>query len=299
MRTKVLLLTILLGAFFSADAQRWKRYRWETIYGIGVANFLGELGGANQVGTNYLKDYDWKATRPAIMVGMRFKQTQQISHKANLTFGIVAGDDAWTTETYRKLRNLNFRAPILELGYNFEFYLKKEKRGHRFKLRGVRGLRNMGIYPYGFFGVSGFLFDPWGRVAGDWRRLKPLTTEGQGISPSRSHYSLVQIAIPLGVGIKYAIDRRWLVSIEYGIRKTFTDYIDDVSQTYVPADELYNNNKYGNIAVLAADPTEGTWTGASSGQARGDATDNDSYMFLIIGANYKLKTTRGGLPKFR
>lgn len=297
MRTKVLLLAVLLGAFFSADAQRWKRYRWETIYGIGVSNFLGELGGANQVGTNYMKDYDWKATRPTIMVGMRFKQTQQISHKANLTIGILAGDDAWTTETYRQIRNLNFRSPIVELGYNFEFYLKKEKRGHRFKLRGVRGLRNMGLYPYGFFGVSGFFFAPQGRVGGDWKWLKPLKTEGQGLSPSRSNYSLVQVAVPLGVGIKYAVDRRWLVSIEYGMRKTFTDYIDDVSSTYFPNDVILV--EVGSVAALAADPTEGTWVGSKSYQQRGDPTDNDSYMFLIIGANYKLKTTRGGLPKFR
>jgi len=299
MRTKVLLITIFLGAFFSADAQRWKRYRWETIYGVGIANCLTDLGGANQTGRNGIQDFDWKSIRPTLMAGMRFKQTQQISHKLNFTIGMIAADDGLTTEKYRNARNLNFRSPIIELGYNFEFYLKKEKRGHRFKLRGVRGLRNVGLYPYGFFGISGFLFDPWGKVAGDWRRLKPLTTEGQGLSPSRSHYSLVQLAIPLGVGIKYALDRRWLISIEYGIRKTFTDYIDDASQTYFPSEELGKKSRYGEISVLAADQTEGTWIGSQQYQQRADPTDNDSYMFLIIGANYKLKTNRAGFPKWR
>jgi len=297
MRAKIFLLVVLLGAFFSSDAQRWKRYRWETIYGIGFANFLGELGGADQIGTDYLKDYEWKATRPALTVGMRFKQTQQISHKANLTLGYIAGDDALTQEPIRNARNLNFRSPLIELGYNFEFYLKKEKRGHRFKLRGVKGLRSVGIYPYGFFGISGFWFLPQGKVDGKWTNLPKWNTEGQTLSPARSDYSQFQLAIPLGVGLKYAVDRRWLIGAEFGIRKTFTDYIDDVSTTYYPNDEILLN--YGTTAALAADPTAGSWIGSASYQQRGDPTDNDSYLFFLITANYKLKTTRGGLPKFR
>lgn len=286
-----------MGAFYSSDAQRWKRYRWETIYGIGVANFLGELGGADQIGTDYMKDFEFKTTRLALMAGMRFKQTQQISHKVNLTLGIIAGNDQLTNEPIRNARNLNFRSPIIEAGYNFEFYLRKEKRGHRFKLRGVKGIKSMGLYPYGFFGIAGFFFSPQGRVDNKWTWLKGLNTEGQTLSPTREPYSRFQLAIPLGVGLKYAIDRRWLISIEYGMRKTFTDYIDDVSTTYYPNHLI--EEQFGTTAALAADPTQETWVGAAPYQQRGDPTDNDSYMFLIIGANYKLKTTRRGLPKFR
>ena len=299
MRTKVLLLTVLLVAFFNSDAQRWKHYRWETIYGAGIANCLTDLGGADTYGRNGLQDYDWRSTRPSLSVGLRFRQTQQISHKLNFTTGIIAADDKLTKEKYRSLRNLHFRSPILELGYNFEFYLKKEKRGHRFKLRGVRGLKNLGLYPYGFFGISTFFFAPQANVGGDWRWLKPLTTEGQGINPTRKPYSLVQLSIPLGVGLKYSIDRRWLISIEYGLRKTFTDYLDDVSKTYPDQNLLLTQAKQGSISALASDPTEGTWLGAQTNEQRGDVTNNDSYMFLIIAANYKLKTNRSGFPKWR
>ena len=82
---------------------------------------------------------------------------------------------------------------------------------------------------------------------------------------------------------------------DYG--KTFTDYVDDVSTTYYPNNII--NDERGATAALAADPTQGSWVGAARYQQRGDPTDNDSYLFLIIGANYKLKTTRGGLPKFK
>lgn len=298
MKAKVLLLVILIGASFGADAQRWKRYRWETVYGIGVSNFLGELGGADQVGTDYMKDLEMRTTRPSLMAGIRFKHTQQLASKVTLTWGMVAGDDALTKEPIRNARSLNFRSHIIELGYNFEFYLRKEKNGHRFKLRGVRGLKNIGLYPYGFFGISAFYFQPYGKVDGDWINLRNLSTEGQGLSPSRAdRYSQVAIAIPLGVGIKWAVDRRWLIGLEYGLRKTFTDYIDDVSTTYYPNDEIVNF--YGPDAGLAADPTGGDWIGSASYQQRGDPTDNDSFMFLLINASYRLKTTRSGLPKFR
>jgi hypothetical protein len=295
MRAKVLLLAVLLGTFFNSDAQRWKHYRWETIYGAGISNCLTDLGGADTYGRNGLQDYDWRSTRPTIMVGMRFRQTQQISHKLSFIAGMIAADDKLTKEKYRSSRNLHFRSPILELGYNFEFYFKKEKRGHRFKLRGVKGLKNLGIYPYGFFGISSFFFAPQAQVGGDWKWLKPLTTEGQGLSGTREPYSLVQLAIPLGVGLKYAIDRRWLVSVEYGLRKTFTDYIDDASTTYYPQDKLLSEAKQGSVSALAADPTQE----AVGYQQRADPTNNDSYMFLIIAANYKLKTNRAGFPKWR
>lgn len=297
MKAKLFLIIILLGVGFNSEAQRWKRYRWESIFGIGATNFLGDLGGADEIGTNYMKDLEWSKTRLAITAGLRFKQTQQISHKIAFTAGIVAGDDMKTKQPIRRARDLNFRSPILELGYNFEFYLKKEKRGHRFKLRGVKGLRSMAIYPYGFLGVSGFFFAPQGKFGDGWHYLQELHTEGQTLTPTRTTYKKFQLAVPLGLGLKVAVDRRWLVSIEYGLRKTFTDYIDDVSTTYYPNDLI--EEQFGSDAALAADPSQGSWEGAESYQQRGDPSDNDSYMFLLLSANYKLKTTRGGLPKFR
>ena len=81
------------------------------------------------------------------------------------------------------------------------------------------------------------------------------------------------------------------------MRKTFTDYIDDVSTTYF--NKEMQEQVTGSVGLLAADPSQGSWVGAQAYQQRGDPTDNDSYLFLIIGANYKLKTGRSGLPKFR
>jgi len=146
-------------------------------------------------------------------------------------------------------------------------------------------------------GISGFWFNPQGQLNGKWYNLQPLGTEGQGIIPTRKKYSRIQPAIPYGIGFKYGLDRKWSVGLEFGVRKTFTDYIDDVSTTYF--DKELIREQYGDIAAQLSDPSSGEhpqWT--ASGQQRGDAKDKDAYMYMTINVVYKLKQNRRGLPKF-
>ena len=76
--------------------------------------------------------------------------------------------------------------------------------------------------------------------AGEWTALEPLGTEGQyatlletdanfGIKP----YSLWQIAIPIGIGLRYRLADALDLSVDFAVRILFTDYIDDVSSNYV------------------------------------------------------------------
>jgi hypothetical protein len=159
--------------------------------------------------------------------------------------------------------------------------------------------------------------NPMAKFEGKWHSLRKLHTEGQGFVPSRKEYSNWQFSIPFGIGMKYTIDKKSSIGLEYGLRKTFTDYMDDVSTSYVysqwrpneisslyPDHELADNR----IAQYFADPSlapvpEGidSFGGACSacpGQQRGDPTDLDSYMFLMITYQRKIRTTRKGLPKF-
>ena len=64
--------------------------------------------------------------------------------------------------------------------------------------------------------------------------LQPLSTEGQGLTAytDLKPYSLVSFSIPFGLGIKWSISRTVSIGLEWGLRKTFTDYIDDVSGRY-------------------------------------------------------------------
>ena len=137
--------------------------------------------------------------------------------------------------------------------------------------------------------------DPKTTYQGNEVRLQPLGTEGQGLVASRKKYPLFQMCIPIGIGFKYTIDRQFGLGLELGIRKTFTDYIDDVSTTY------FDFNSYPEAEPLAgilsdrsnkSDPPTTT-----AGAQRGDNRENDSYMFAIFSLNYKLKMGRG-LPRF-
>lgn len=294
----ILVCLVVVPALSIAQGNRWKRFRYEAVAGIGATNFLGELGGADQIGTDFYKDLELKLTRPAVNLGMRYKITPQTAVKLGLTWGAVAGDDALTKDEFRSQRTIHFRSHIVELAAQYEFYLKKEQAGHRFRLRGVRGRKTQGLYPYGFFGLSAFWFNPRAKAQdGSWTSLKKLGTEGQYIAETRNPYSRISVAIPIGIGIKYKLGRQLLIGMEYGKRKTFTDYIDDTSTTYWPNDVI--ESEHGAVAAYLADPTQGAWNGSGANQQRGDPTDNDSFMFLILTVNYTLQTTRGGLPKFR
>lgn len=274
----------------------WKRYRWEVSFGLGPSNFLGELGGSNGVGSNYFKDLNFLATRYAVSAGMRYKLTQYVAVRTNLSYGRLYGDDKLSEEFFRHNRNLNFRTNIFEISGTVEASIFKESLGHRYVLRGPIGRKAFQIYTYVFAGAGLFYFNPQGEYNGKWVNLKPLSTEGQGLYPTRKVYSNVQFTIPIGIGFKYTIDQRWGIGIEYGFRTTFTDYIDDVSQTYVDYDLL--GEKKGHLAQLLSDKSVNKYPEiTAAGQQRGNPNNTDAYMFTIISVNYRLKGT--GSFKFK
>ena len=299
-KTKAILLFLLIISIstYSQRSARWKRMRYEIFYGIAATNFLGELGGANQEGTNFVRDLEFTMTRPGISLGFRYKLLEKISTKAMFTYGFLRGDDKTTAEPVRAYRNLNFYSPLAEFSLTGEYSITKERVGHRYNLRRVRGVKGFKINIYFFGGIALFWFNPKGKDHdGHWHNLQPLGTEGQGLIPTREKYHRLQLAIPFGIGFKYGLNRKWSIGLEFGWRKTFTDYIDDISTTYYDNDII--KQEKGELAAYFADPSNGdnpSWT--AGGQQRGDPNDKDSYMLLIINLTYKLRTGRKGLPKF-
>jgi hypothetical protein len=319
--TKKLLLTlfaaIVVGVCVTAEtqAQRWKRQRYEASFVLGASNFLGELGGANQIGTNYFKDLEIAMTRYVLGVGMRYKLTEFTALRGQLLYARLRGEDRLTQEQYRNNRNLMFRSPVIELDVQLEFSWMRESIGSRYKVRRVKGRGKKGseVYFYGFVGIGGMWFNPRAKMNGKWYSLRPLHTEGQGLVDSRPTYSPVQLVIPYGLGVRYNVNKQMSIGMEYGIRKTFTDYIDDVSTTYFDKRLLRDN--FGDVSADISDPAlgktiefQGDFYHAAPesekdcqtcpNQQRGDPTDLDSYMFLNFSVNYRLKSSRKGLPKF-
>ncbi|MBL4654387.1 MAG: hypothetical protein JKY33_01010 [Bacteroidia bacterium] len=325
MRKLSIILVIIFFIIDFTNAQPWKRKRWEAIGIIGVSNFLGELGGTDDIGGEGMagfRDIEFKTTRHAIGIGMQYRMGEQFYSKINLIHGKVAGNDNLTNEPFRRWRNLHFRSPIVELSYNVMFTINKEQGGHRYKLKGVRGRKSLQMNTYFFVGIGGIWFNPKAKYEGKWVALRKLGTEGQGlpqitfpdikepISPSKK-YSPVTLVIPIGLGFRRQINRQLNMAIEYGIRKTFTDYLDDVSTVYydpflmsdmaadlsIGANEFKDLSLDPNASIQSVTDPHFSYT-TSPGQRRGDPDDKDVYMFFVLTFNYVMKDSRSFWPKF-
>lgn len=305
MKKSTLLIVLISFSLYStvlAQSNRWKRMRYEVFTGLGASNFLGELGGANKVGTDYLADLEFSMTRPAFNAGIRYKLFRRVAVQSSLTYAILRGDDAKTEEPYRQNRNLHFRSPLAEFGVRLEYSVLVEKKGSRYSLRKVRGRAGNKFNIDVFAGGAVFFFNPKAQnpFTQEWYALQPIGTEGQNFVETRKPYSRFNVAIPVGINIKYQLNRKWSVGWEFGMRQTFTDYIDDVSTTYVSSELVGQHSGISPIiASQLADPSLGVIDGATAiNQQRGNPYDNDVYMFSFINLNYKLRTGRNGLPRF-
>lgn len=293
-------LLFLLPTFVMSQSSRWKRTRYELYGGLGATNFLGELGGSDGPGGTFWKDFDFSATRPLMVVGLRYKVLEPLAVRGALSYGWLSGDDKNAENEYRNQRNLHFRSPIIELGFQGEYSIIKERiTRHRRSRRGGFSLASLNLNVYAFTGVNFFWFNPKAKgLDGKWYALQPIGTEGQGKIATREKYSRLQMSIPLGFGVKYPLTQKISVGLEYGGRFTFTDYIDDVSTTYVENTLFTDPNE-----AYLADPSEfytanGDRLVMGPNDIRGNPKYNDYYMFMVINVTYKLRTGRNGMPKF-
>jgi hypothetical protein len=294
---KFLLPVLILALPALANAQHKKKYRWEAGVDIGAANFLGDLGGANQIGTHFVKDLEVSLTRPALGAHIRYRNNRYIGYRANMSYGKVFGNDALTQERFRNNRNLNFKSNIIEFSAVIEFYFSKERAGHVYNIKKLKGWRNIDIQSYGFLGLGGFYYNPKAYYQGKYVELRPLRTEGEGLKPGTKIYSKYSVCIPMGLGFKYGLSKQWSVGLEYGLRLTFTDYIDDCSTVYYDKAAIaaaQPDNLSAIMAAYLADPQLGHIPPVDNiyvtgvGQQRGDSTHTDSYMFMQITVNYKI-----------
>ncbi|MEY3398523.1 MAG: hypothetical protein RL220_1117 [Bacteroidota bacterium] len=283
--------------FFPED--NWKRFRHHIEAGIGTTNFLGDLGGKDAIGTNDLRDLEWSQFHLAGYIGYRYVFHKYIYGRLNFAAGKVTGDDKLTKEPFRMNRNLNFKSAIYEVDLMAEFQVRlSDKKGHQHKLNRVDATsgpwRIRASYLSVFGGIGVFNFNPKGNLNGEWVRLHPLRTEGQGLPNGPEEYKLWQINIPVGLNLMFRMDRQWMFGIEAMHRYTFTDYIDDVSTEYYnPYDiALYNDQGMGDIAAYLSNPSLGVANGGLSdvvtapGQQRGDKKDNDGYFYVTFKVDY-------------
>lgn len=294
------LLTGSLHAQYFRQSSYWKTHRQEITGGFGISNFLGELGGRNEIGSPFVWDLELSQTRPAVNLAYRYHVAQAMAFRVGLTYGIMAGNDNLTQEPFRQNRNLSFKSDLFEASILYEFHLYREEVGHVFDLRGVKGNKSSRVGLYVFAGIGGCYFDPKAQFNNTWVRLKPLSTEGQGLPDGAEEYNNYSLCIPMGIGVRKALNKQWSMGLEVQYTKTFTDYIDDVSGVYYDKEVLLAER--GEEAAFLSDPSLGLpelGDPTATGQQRGDPDDLDAYLFLKFQVHYKMFKYRSGSKKYR
>jgi len=271
--------------------------KYELGLNLGPSFFLGDLGGTRGKGKPFVKDVNFPFTKLMKGLYLNYYPAEWIGFRLAANIGTLEADDATIKtngkdEYERKKRNLKFKSSLSEAYFAMELYptvFLEQYDGLQFKFR-----------PYGIVGIGMFHFNPKGQYIasnGDtkWVELQPLKLEGQGMSqyPTRQEYKLTQMNIPMGFGVKYYLKESMYIGLEILHRKTFTDYIDDVSTKYIdPA--LFSSYltptqaTYARQLMYRENLINPTVSRRYINQQRGDPTENDAYFSGLIRAGWRL-----------
>ena len=274
------------------------KVKWEAGLNFGPTFFLGDLGGNAGYGTHFLKDVNLELTKMMKGVFISAYPNNWLGIRLAAQYTYVEGRDNiintnGVNELWRKQRNLDFKSNLWEAYAAIELFpldIFNKYEDYEPRLR-----------PYGFIGVGIFHFDPQGSITDvdgnkTWHKLHPLHTEGQGFSeyPEKKPYSLTQMNIPLGLGVKVSVSPRVTLSPELLYRKTFTDYIDDVSTTYIDPDhfDVHLSPQDAAIARQIHDKTVGIVTPGINryepGTQRGNSNNMDAYFSFVVKLGIRL-----------
>ncbi|MFT4663145.1 MAG: opacity protein-like surface antigen [Polaribacter sp.] len=270
MKNRIFLFLLAITPFFT-NAQHS-----EVGLMIGASVYQGDLTPSNV----------WSSigeTHVAYGAFYRYNINDYVAVKLGLTQGTISGDDVNSKDEGRESRNLSFKSGVTELAITGEF--------------NILGYQPYNLTrpfsPYVFAGVAVYRFNPKAELDDKWYELQPLGTEGQNLSGSdKSAYNLTQVSIPFGIGAKYALNDTWNIGIELGSRYTFTDYLDDVSTTFVG----------DNVWAETGEELTGSLANRSEvvkfgGEGRGNSKNKDWYLIGGITVSYNFLDN--GLSGFR
>ncbi len=213
----------------------------------GVSYYLGDINPA----------LPYVYSQPAYGAMVRYNINNRWSARFSYSRGKLKGDDLKSNVV--KNRNLNFQTNINDFSligeFNFWDYFTGSRKNY--------------FTPYIFGGIGFFTFKPF-NFSGT--NLNAHGTEGQNVGyNNRSPYKLWNFSFPFGFGFKYSLSDRFALGLEWGMRKTFTDYIDDISTTY----------------YTSGDPVSDPTGMYDAGMQRGNEKTMDWYNFTLLSITYK------------
>lgn len=230
--------------------------------GGGVSYYIGDINPTRHYPTG---------TKPAVAAFYRYNFDQHYAFRLQGLYTNIEAYDSNSNDSLQLIRNLGFRTSLFEVAATLEINF--------LKYRGItKDSKNW--TPYMFFGLAYFRMNPQGQLDDTWYDLQPLGTEGQGSTAGGDPYALDVFSIPFGVGFKFALTDKFDLGVEWGLRRTYTDYLDDVSGVYVDNAQLAFET--GPLTAALADPSGLRETGLNTGRARGDSYTRDWYQYTGI-----------------
>jgi len=234
--------------------------QWQAEVMAGVSGYRGDLT---------QKQIIPKITRPALNVNLKYNFDNNFVIRGGIAWGKVLGNDKNNKQVDLNARNLNFQSKIFEGSICAEYNLLEPEIFY--------------AYPYVFGGIGVFHFNSYTFDKDNKKTfLRPLSTEGQGLAeyPRKKTYSNTQVCLPFGGGWKYNINDKWEIIYEVGYRLLFTDYLDDVSGTYVNPNILLANRgpKAVELAYRAKPLPGGHPFPQGDGDQRGNTKVKDWYF---------------------
>lgn len=268
---KKLVLAVVLSGFTSAV---YSQKLHVNLFG-GIANYKGDL----QYNPNRGKQISFKQPGFAAGIGIEYELYTKLYLRLAATAGKIHADDK--KQVGQTQRNLNFTSPIFDVMLGAEYYV-------------IDPYEHM-VIPYVFAGVSWFHFNPYTfDAAREKVFLQPLSTEGQGFVTGREPYNLSGISIPFGGGIKLSLSEDVRVGLELSLRKTFTDYLDDVSTTYVDENILLANKGQQSVDLAYRGDEVGSGSYPAENTPRGTLDARDWYYFTGLSVSFRLGAGGGG-----
>ena len=237
---------------------------WEAGAFIGTSSYKGDLR------VDYFTPHDYH-----LSVGLfgKYRLTPNWAFQFGVTRGQISGSDSNSQFEEGRSRNLSFRSHLYEFNVQAQYYLTKYD---------VRAGKISA--PYVFAGLGIFHFNPQTDYHGKWYDLQPLGTEGQGVAgvSGEGKYNLIQLSIPFGIGWQIALGETSNIGLELGLRKTFTDFIDDVSGYYPDLEKLAAENPQAATLAFRSPEFYSAPMPNPVGTPRGNASDKDWYFMFGI-----------------
>lgn len=239
----------------------------------GVANYFGDLQ------DHVFASYGYK---PMGGIIYKYFMSPHLGLRFGASYATVTGADSLSDIPAHQARNLSFQSHIVELHGGLELnFLPID-------------IDRMKVSPYIFGGIGVFYFNPTALDPnGNKVFLRPLSTEGEGLPmyPDRKQYSNISVSFPIGGGLKFLIGKALVVTTELGFRYTNTDYLDDVSKSYVNLDTLsaYRGKLAAQMAYRGNEKANWDHNTPDYGDQRGDSKANDWYWYGNISVSIYLR----------